>query len=122
MKQQENKQQLEGPWRSLHGAVWLLGLAVLATQGWWWPGILVLIAVSGVVEAFLLQLAPPARPVPAPSTQVNAVPPPRGHRLELLPASCPQCGASARGPDVRWTGPQSAECGYCASNLPMRHG
>jgi len=46
---------------------------------------------------------------------------PRGeHRLELLPATCPTCGGPLHGKDVRWTGPQSADCPYCGANLPMR--
>ena len=122
MRESEKKQELTGPWRSLHGAVWLIGLAVLASRGWWWPGILVLIAISGVVEAVLLHYAPggigekTAAPSPAPAT-----PPARPeHRVELLPAACPKCGGPVRGSEVKWTGPQSADCAYCGLNLPMR--
>lgn len=120
MSEPEKKNELTGPWRSLHVAVWLIGLAVLASKGWWWPGILVLIAVSGVVEAFLLHFAPgssgekTASPLPAP-----APPTPPEHRLELLPAVCPQCGGPVRGAEVKWTGTHSAECAYCGLNLPM---
>ena len=46
---------------------------------------------------------------------------PRGeHRLELLPATCPTCGAPLHGKDVKWTGAQSADCPSCGANLPMR--
>ncbi|MEZ4559202.1 MAG: hypothetical protein R2851_10235 [Caldilineaceae bacterium] len=37
----------------IQGAIWLIGLALLAWQGWWWPGILVLVAISGLTEAGL---------------------------------------------------------------------
>ncbi len=123
MSEPEKKQELTGPWRSLHVAVWLIGLAVLASKGWWWPGILVLIAVSGVVEAFLLHFAPGGgrekETVPAPAPAPAPPPTPPAHRLELLPAVCPKCGGPVRGAEVKWTGPQSAECAYCGLNLPM---
>ncbi len=46
MSKNESKQKLVGPWRSIHAAVWLIGLAILFWTGNWWPGILVLIAIS----------------------------------------------------------------------------
>jgi ribosomal protein L40E len=33
------------------GAAFLIGLAILAVTGWWWPGILVVIAVSMVLDS-----------------------------------------------------------------------
>ena len=42
------------------------------------------------------------------------------HRLELLPATCPNCGGPLHGDDVKWTGAQSADCPYYGTNLPMR--
>lgn len=127
MGKQKREKQLVGPWRNLHTAVWLIGLAILAWQGWWWPGILVLVAISVLIEALLMQFAPQAFedtaptadevPTPAPSP---AVPPMPEHRLELLPSSCPKCGAPIRGDEVKWTGSQSADCSYCGANLPMQ--
>lgn len=103
--------KLTGPWRTIHGAIWLLGLAILFWQGWFWPGILVLIALSGILEA-VIQIAVPAAVAPEY----------REHRPELLPHSCPKCNAPISGDDVRWTGPQSADCPYCGANLPMKEG
>ena len=60
MSKDESKQKLAGPWRSIHAAVWLIGLAILFYTGNWWPGILVLIAISGVVEALIRRYAPGA--------------------------------------------------------------
>jgi hypothetical protein len=126
---QRQKRELVGPWRSLHGALWLIGIAILAWRGWWWPGILVLVAASMVLEAVLMQYAPhafeevalPAFPPPpaspAPPAAVAEHPP--EHSLELLPSVCPRCGGPIRGHDVKWTGPQSADCPYCGANLPM---
>ncbi len=120
----EDKPELTGPWRSIHGAIWLIGLAILFWQGWWWPGILVLVAVSGVAEALIRQYAPDAvertvSPAPAiPATGPAAAPP--EHRLERLPATCPKCGGPIRGNEVKWTGSQSADCPFCGVNLPMK--
>jgi len=136
MKNRDRKKKLVGPWRNIHGAVWLIGLAILAWRDWWWPGILVLIAASGIVEALIMQFAPnsfeeeneassspqsslspsPSSPLPAP---VKASPPSVEHRPELLPSNCQKCGAPIRGHEVKWTGAQSANCPYCGANLPM---
>lgn len=119
--------KLVGPWRSIHGAVWLIGLAILFWKGWWWPGILVLVAISAIVEA-VIKLAVPDAVEPAEGTE----PPPLSssaqsvdvgesqHRAELLPAECPKCSAPVRGNEVKWTGPQSADCPYCGANLPIQ--
>ena len=45
---------------------------------------------------------------------------PAEHRLELLPSTCPQCGGTVSGSNIKWTGAQSADCPYCGANLPMR--
>ncbi len=129
MSRHADKPKLTGVWRSIHAAVWLIGLAILAWKGWWWPGILVLIAISGVFEAILMQVVPqavenPAQPAP---DEAPTMPPPSPklviseHRLDALPTTCPNCGGPIRGHEVRWTGPQSADCPYCGVNLPMKN-
>ncbi len=140
MSKQEKKRRLVEPWRRLHGAVWLIGLAILFWQGWFWPGILVLIALSGALEGILMLLAPkafeeePLPPAPAPAAAAPPAPAPSApappppapapvvsdHRLELLPSVCPKCGGPIRGHEVKWTGPQSADCPYCGANLPLQ--
>lgn len=35
-------------WANVQGALWLLGIAVLAQFNWWWPGILVLVGLSAL--------------------------------------------------------------------------
>ena len=121
--------KLVDPWRSIHGAVWLIGLAILFWKGWWWPGILVLVAISAIVEA-VIKLAVPEAVAPAEEPEISPPLPSvesvdvaeLQHRAELLPAECPKCGAPARGSEVKWTGPQSADCPYCGANLPMQAG
>jgi hypothetical protein len=133
MSKDENKQKLVGPWRSIHAAVWLIGLAILFYTGNWWPGILVLIAISAIVEAMIKRYVPtavepeqpaqsPAAPTVAPAASTPLPPAPREHRLELLPSQCPGCGGPIRGHEVKWTGAQSADCPYCGVNLPMAKG
>ncbi len=126
MSRGERKKKLIGPYRNIEGAIWLLGLGILAWQGWWWPGILVLVAFSMLFEAALMQFAPHAfeedQPVvPPASVSIPPAPdaPVQEHRLDLLPLTCPKCGAPLRGHEVKWTGPQSADCPYCGANLPM---
>jgi len=136
VKRHHKKPELIGPWRNIHTAIWLIGLAYIALYGRWWPGILILIGISLILEAILMQYKPeafeqperpPFAPAPAaPPSYSTPAPTPaapvREHRLELLPLACPHCGAPVRHNDIKWTGPQSAECTYCGSNLPMKSG
>jgi len=138
MSKKEPKKKLVGPWHGLHAAIWLVGLYILLSSGRFFPGILVLIAISALYEALLARFAPhafeeviptvpesPEVAEPAPvqlitSADTASVPPAvQEHRIELLPNICPNCNAPIRGNAVKWTGPQSADCPYCGTNLPM---
>jgi hypothetical protein len=122
MRRRERRTRLVEPWASVQGAVWLLGLALLFWQGWIWPGILVLIAISVLVAVVARQVSPTSvrggdqAGAPAPASPSAPVP---EHRAELLPTNCPRCGGPTRGAEVKWTGPQSADCPFCGANLPM---
>lgn len=128
-------------WRSVHTAVWLIGLAILAIKGWWWPGILVLAAISALVEAVLprenakmtdidadedSQLESQADVISGKTAAVeletNRVEKQKtsGPRLDLLPTNCPRCGAPLHGVDVKWTSDRSADCPFCGSHLPLK--
>jgi hypothetical protein len=139
MNRKDPKKKLAGPWRSLHAAIWLIGIALMISYDWWWPGILIVVAISGVYEAFLHQYAPDAYVEESPagsstppeastvnhpidSANISSTPPAlsQDHRLELLPSICPYCNGPIRGHEIKWTGPQSANCPYCGSNLPMK--
>jgi len=136
MSSSRRETKLVGPWRAVHAVIWLVGLAALAWSGRWWPGILLLIALSIITEALLKRLAPQAfqevdeppelRPEqPAtPPTQHPLPPGPIGPeslgRDGWLPTTCPRCGGTTRANDVRWTGPFSADCPFCGSNLPLK--
>jgi len=104
--------------------VWLIGLAILAWRGWWWPGILVLVALSMVLEALLMLYAPqafepPASQPPSAEPLAPAAPPVVDHPFERLPSTCAKCGGPIRGHEVKWTGPSSADCPYCGANLEL---
>lgn len=116
-------------WRPFHGAIWLIGLGILFLFGHFWPGILLLIGISMILEAVFrgsasqwpqnpppapMPFPPPTAPTPAPAPVASI------HRVDLLPANCPQCGGPLRSYEVKWTGAQSAACPFCGSNLPMK--
>ncbi len=122
-------EKLGEPWRSVHGAVWMIGLAILFWQGWFWPGILVLVGVSALLEAVMQVAIPGAAATGAPSlgraptSEPAVVAPPEAdlhQRMDLLPATCPGCGAPVRAQNVHWTGPRSAECVYCGVQMSVR--
>ena len=133
MNEQHRERRLSGPWAKIQAAFWLIGLAILAWQDWWWPGILVLIAISLIIQAILMRFSPQSfeqvEPPPEQVKQPPSIPPQplttpapesiHEHRLELLPTECPKCGGPIRGHEVKWTGPQSADCPFCGANLPM---
>ena len=114
------KAKLTGPWRSVHGAIWLLGLAALAASGWWWPGILVLVALSTLAEAGISTIpgatAPEQteQPVNEPSTTL------RTHDPARLPVRCEACGAPVEPAQAQWTSAVTARCSYCGANLQMK--
>jgi hypothetical protein len=134
MSRQEPKKKLVGQWRNLHGAIWLIGLALLIWKGWMWPGILFLIAFSAILEFVIVRLVPSSyveeEVEPSASSQ-NSAPsvfsPPftatAGESItyhpEQLPTNCSRCGAPARGHEVKWTSPYSADCSFCGANLPL---
>jgi hypothetical protein len=130
-KKHKEKEELTGGWASIHAAVWLLGLAIIAWQGWWWPGILVLVAISVLFEAFVKSVSPESVKTVARDVKETIFEPPTPmsggepsdnpvHHMELLPGNCPKCGAPTRGHEIHWTGPRSADCPFCGSNLPMK--
>lgn len=123
------------------GAIWLVGIGIMMLTGFWWPGILVLIGLSLILEAVFKESTPQIFDDVRPSSVVVDAPPPAAsapvrpvvtmpvappapayttHRLDLLPANCPHCGGPIRSYEVKWTGPQAASCPYCGSVLPMK--
>ncbi len=112
------EQELPPDWKRIHGAIWLIGLAILAWQNWWWPGILVLIAISGLVQAAIqMHLSNQSKAQQAASEATSAADSLVKERAEWLPSICPNCGAPLSVETVHWTGPATADCPYCKANL-----
>ena len=137
MSEKDKKKKLVGPWRTFHVVIWLVGLYLLFSRDFFFPGILILLAVSALYEGLLARFAPhafeyetlntpavePAGPGASVDKMTNfsgGVPAIQEHRLDLLPQACPSCNGPIRGHEVRWTGPQSANCPYCGTNLPVK--
>ena len=95
--------------KALSSAIWLIGIGVLMLTGDWWPGILVLVGLSMVVEAVFkdkwqnpeIETETPPFETPPPTPTVNTPPvvPSQTesisatyiYRSDLLPANCPRC-------------------------------
>ncbi len=118
---------------SINTAVWMLGLAFIAWTDSWWPGILVLVALTTLLNGFLgrdeaddRDVEVPAAPVAEASIPIDEqqsvedlAPAAPQYRYDLLPAECKQCGGPIRGHDAQWTSETSADCPYCGANLAL---
>ena len=106
--------ELPASWKQIQAAVWLIGLAILAWQDWWWPGILVLLAISGLVQAGIqMYLSKQSETHQVISAEQDLA----KERGEWLPSVCPACGAPLSVSTVHWTGPATADCPYCKANI-----
>lgn len=113
-KRDTQEDELPVPWQRIQGAIWLLGLAVIAWQGWWWPGMLALIAISGLTQAGI-QLYLGRKEEQQQSLEQQALL--ERERAQWLPDVCPNCGGPLSVSTVNWTGPATADCPYCKANL-----
>jgi hypothetical protein len=125
IKKKEDENELPGAWKQVQGAIWLIGLAILAWQDWWWPGILVLVAISGLTQAFLkMYLTKKEQAVQAVEEQNQEQKQQQEQQQQVdqqraawLPSTCPQCGGPISVSTVNWTGPDSGDCPYCKAHL-----
>ena len=85
------------------------GIAILAWQGWWWPGILVLVALSGLLEAGMRAYAGRA-------AHTEAV---QQTRIRNLPSNCPSCGGPLSPSAVTWVDDVTALCPYCKATIKV---
>lgn len=110
----KDKDELPGAWQQAEVVIWLVGLAVLAWQGWWWPGILILSAIGGIYHAVVrvyLSRQDNVKEVKAQTARLDE------ERSVWIPASCPSCGGPINIQTLIWTGPQSGSCPYCSTNI-----
>ena len=111
--EEKNKEQdLPQLYGAVQSGIWLIGLAILAWNGWWFPGILVLVAISGITQAALAQLARRNEEKAAVASSTRSA-------ATAVPANCPTCGAAISASSVNWTGPTTAQCPYCKAAIPL---
>ncbi len=110
----EDEPKLPFTWRQIQSAIWLVGLAVLFYTGNLWPGILILVAVSGLFQAAAGAYLSRQEEAQTQTTRAAEL---EQARTSWLPAVCPKCGAPISAKSVHWTGPASADCPYCTANL-----
>lgn len=123
----------------LIGILWLLGIAYLAFTHNWWPGILVLVAISMVATGVLnavgrsdepdvngpAPMSPPSGPVETPTPFKSSAPEPMSAPAPKvattaaidLPDRCPHCGGPTGGRSARSLESDPAICHYCGSRL-----
>lgn len=106
--------ELPEPWNHIQGAIWMIGLAILFWKSWWWPGILVLVAISGLTQAAIqlyLSRQDEGKQIVQQEKQLEQ------ERSNWLPDVCPNCGGPLSVSTVKWTGVNTADCPYCKANL-----
>lgn len=104
--------------KALSSAVFLIGLAVLFATDSFWPGILVLIAVSGLVKALGRSWERDGDPFSfeeGPSRASLASEQPT--QPLVYPANCPHCGASAPEVIQDARAGQKVVCEFCGATL-----
>lgn len=106
-KPQKEKESLPPHWEKVHGAIWLIGLAILFASGNFWPGILILVAVSGLAQAGIMAYVKRNQETASLESE----------REQHLPNICPNCGSPLNPSTVQWKGKQTAVCSYCGSSV-----
>ena len=109
---EKGERELTGLYAAVQSAIWLGGLAILFFTGWWFPGILVLVAISGITQALLQARARQDETKQAVAQEARAA-------AMAVPANCPTCGAAISASSVNWTGPATASCPYCKAAVPL---
>ena len=107
------ERELTGLYAAIQSGIWLIGLAILFYTGNWFPGILILVAVSGITQAVLQSFAKRD----AEKEQVAQV---ARQAALAVPTHCPTCGAAISADSVVWTGATTAQCPYCKAAVPHK--
>lgn len=119
-----DERNLPGLYGAVQAGIWLVGLAILAWQGWWFPGILVLVAISGITQAVLQKWAAKdeekAQAAKAAEQEKAQMARTAQQAAAAVPANCPTCGAAISASAVTWTGPATARCPYCKAAIPLK--
>jgi hypothetical protein len=102
------------PKQSISSAVFLIGLATLFALDWFWPGILVLVGLTALLEAGLRRWLPDPDDIPLRVDNPEGAPPPA---QRVVPARCPSCGAATPETVQSAQGQTKVVCSYCGSQL-----
>jgi hypothetical protein len=115
-KDEGGERNLRGLYGAVQSAIWLIGLAILAYTGNWLPGILVLVAISGITQALLASMAKRQDQKEAEQAALAAS---ARTAAMAVPPNCPTCGAAISASTVTWTGPTTAQCPYCKAAIRL---
>jgi hypothetical protein len=91
-------------------------------QDWFWPGILILIGISGIFKAIARMTIKPTLVSPTEqdfqtTNRPNFESPAQFPSLNL-PSRCPNCGAPVTSNLILWSEDRKfASCAYCKSNI-----
>lgn len=114
---------LKGLYGAVQSAIWLIGLAILFYTGNWFPGILILAAISGVTQWVLASMAARAEQKAADQAAAAASTAAAAEAARkavlALPAHCPTCGAAISAAAVTWISPTTAQCPYCKAAIKV---
>ena len=116
-KEDGEERDLRGLYGAVQSAIWLIGLAILFYTGNWFPGILVLVAISGITQALLSRMAKSQEQKQAEQAALAAS---ARSAAMAVPSNCPTCGAAISASSVTWTGPATAQCPYCKAAIPLK--
>jgi hypothetical protein len=114
ISQAEPEDELPLPWQKIQGGIWLLGLALLIWTGWIFPGIFILMAVSGLFQGGVLFYLKNQEEQKERTAQLDQL---AAERAAWLPSTCPSCGGPVNVQSMNWTGTSSATCPYCSANI-----
>lgn len=118
---EKGEPKLPFQWQQVQSAIWLLGLAILFFTNKWFPGILILIAVSGLTQAaivaYLRQGEERREQEAARLRMENEARAAEESRATLLPEQCPGCGAPLTAATVLWRSGSTASCPYCQTSI-----
>jgi hypothetical protein len=114
ISQAKPEDELPVPWQKIQGGIWLLGLVLLIWKGWIFPGIFILMAISGLFQAGVLFYLKNQEEQKVKTVRLEQL---SAERATWLPSTCPSCGGPMNVQNVNWTGISSATCPYCSANI-----